>query len=323
MSDRFLALKTFVRVARLGSFSRAARELGLSQPSASRIVSALEREVGAALMLRTTRAVTLTEAGTDYLARVEPLLAALDDADHAARGTDELRGTLRVGLSSSFAVREVIPRLPPFMARHPALRVDLAVDDQHQNLVVEGVDVALRFGALADSNATARLLDASPRLLVASPAYLRRAGTPQKPADLAAHSVIVGPTGDAPGAWSFEEQGRWTSVRIDGRLAVSSNEGAVSAALAGMGIVSTVVWGCRSDLENGNLVHVLADWNTELVELHAVFPAGRAAKAAARIFADHLAHALGKKRTVRRAPERPTPKGAGLRSRGRRGRAAA
>jgi DNA-binding transcriptional LysR family regulator len=323
MSDRLLALKTFVRVARLGSFSRAARELGLSQPSASRIVSALEREVGAALMLRTTRAVTLTEAGTEYLARVEPLLAALEDADHAARGTGELRGTLRVGLSSSFAVREVIPRLPPFMARHPGLRVDLAVDDQHQNLVVEGVDVALRFGELADSNATARLLDASPRLLVASPAYLRRAGTPQKPADLAAHAVIVGPTGGAPGTWSFEEHGRWTSLRIDGRLAVSSNEGAVSAALAGMGIVSTVVWGCRSDLENGNLVRVLADWNTELVELHAVFPAGRAAKAAARLFADHLAHALGKRRTVRRAPERPAPKGGGPRSRGRSGRAAA
>ena len=323
MSDRLLALKIFVRVARLGSFSRAARELGLSQPSASRIIANLERDVGAALMVRTTRAVTLTEAGTDYLARVEPLLAALEDADHVARGTDELRGTLRVGLSSSFAVREVIPRLPPFMARHPALRVDLAVDDQYQNLVVEGVDVAFRFGALPDSNATARLLDASPRLLLASPDYLRRAGTPRKPTDLAMHSVIAGPTGGAPSAWSFEQQGRRTSVRIDGRLAVSSNEGAVSAAVAGLGIVSTVVWGCRSDLESGNLVRVLADWNTERVELHAVFPAGRAAKAAARLFTDHLAQALGNKRPFTRAPARPTPKGGGLRSRGRRGRAAA
>ena len=323
MSDRLLALKTFARVARLGSFSRAARDLGLSQPSASRIVANLEHDVGAALMVRTTRAVTLTEAGADYLARIEPLLAALEDADHAARGTDELRGTLRIGLSSSFAVREVIPRLPPFMARHPALRIDLTVDDQHQNLVVEGVDVALRFGALTDSNATARLLDASPRLLVASPAYLRRAGAPRKPADLAAHAVIVGPTGGAPGVWSFEQQGRRTSVRIDGRLAVSSNEGAVRAALAGLGIVSTVLWGCRSDLESGDLVPVLADWNTDLVELHAVFPAGRAAKAAARIFIDHLAQALGKGRTVRRAPERPAPKAVGRRSRGRSGRAAA
>jgi DNA-binding transcriptional LysR family regulator len=296
MSDRLLALKVFSRVARMGSFSRAARELGLSQPSASRIAATLEREVGAVLMTRTTRAVTLTEAGTDYLARIEPLLAALEEADHAARGTGELRGTLRVGLSSSFAVREVIPRLPPFMTRHPRLRVDLAVDDQYQNLVIEGVDVALRFGALADSNATARLLDVSPRLLVASPGYLRRWGTPRTPADLAAHSVIVGPTGGAPAAWSFEQQGRTVSVRIDGRLTVSSNEGAVTAAIAGLGIVSTVLWGCRSDFESGRLVQVLADWNTERVELHALFPAGRAAKPAVRAFAEYLAHALGKRR---------------------------
>ena len=179
MSDRILALKVFVRVARLGSFSAAARNLGLSQPSASRVVATLEREVGAALISRTTRALALTEAGIDYLNRVEPLLAALDEADHAARGTGELRGTLRVGLSSSFAAREVIPDLPPFISRHPALRVDLAIDDQYQNLVVEGVDVALRFGALANSNATARLLDSSPRLLIASPGYLRQAGTPR------------------------------------------------------------------------------------------------------------------------------------------------
>jgi DNA-binding transcriptional LysR family regulator len=292
MSDRLLSLRVFARVARLGSFSRAGRELGLSQPSVSRIAAALEREVGAALMTRTTRAVTLTEAGSDYLARIEPLLAALEEADHAARGTGELRGTLRVGLSSSFAVREVIPRLPPFMARHPALRIDLMVDDQHQNLVVEGVDVALRFGTLADSTATARLLDASPRLLAASPDYLRRAGIPRMPADLAAHSVIVGPTGGAPGVWSFERQGRRVSVRIDGRLTISSNEGAVAAAIAGLGIVSTVLWGCRADFESGALVQVLVDWNTEAVELHAVFPAGRAAKPAARAFAEHLVHSL-------------------------------
>lgn len=259
-------------------------------------------------MVRTTRAVTLTESGTDYLARIEPLLAALEEADHGARGTGELRGTLRIGLSSSFAVREVIPRLPSFMAQHSALHVDLAVDDQYQNLVVEGVDVALRFGALTDSSATARLLGASPRLLLASPEYLRRTGTPRKPADLAAHSMVVGPTGSAPGAWSFEQQGRKTSVRIGGRLTISSNEGAVAAAIAGLGIVSTVLWGCRTDLESGTLVRVLADWNTELVELHAVFPAGRTAKASARAFADYLAQALGKYRgkhaKERRKPQR-------------------
>ena len=169
MSDRLFALRLFVRVARIGSFSRAGREAGLSQPSASRIVAQLEHEVGAALLTRTTRAVTLTETGSDYLMRIEPLLAALEEADHAARGTGELRGVLRIALSSSFGTREVIPRLPVFMQRHPGLRIDLLVSDRHQELVRAGVDLALRLGALADSTATARQLGAQPRLLVASP----------------------------------------------------------------------------------------------------------------------------------------------------------
>lgn len=292
MSDRFLALRVFARVAHLGSFSSAARELGISQPSVSRIVAGLESEIGAALITRTTRATALTEAGADYLARIEPLLDALEEADHAARGGGELRGQLRIGVSSSFAVREVIPALPSFMAQHPALRVDLAVADQHQNLIVEGVDVAFRFGLMVDSNATARLLDASPRLVLASPDYLQRAGYPATPADLAAHSVIVGPTGNAPAVWSFEKQDRKSSLRINGRLTVSSNEGAVAAAVAGLGIVSTSYWGCRGELESNALVQLLTDWKTELVELHAVFPAGRAAKPAARSFVEHLAESL-------------------------------
>src|SRR5882672_3571822 len=156
MADSLNALRLFVRVTRTGSFSRAGRELGLSQPSASRIIAELEQKVGAALLTRTTRALTLTEAGADYLARIEPILAALDEAEHAARGTGELRGQLRIGLSSSFAVREIIPRLTAFLDRHPTLRVDLVMADQRQDLVNEGVDLALRFGALDDSTATVR-----------------------------------------------------------------------------------------------------------------------------------------------------------------------
>jgi DNA-binding transcriptional LysR family regulator len=299
MSDRLFALEVFARVARLRSFSSAGRELGISQPSVSRIVANLETEIGAALMTRTTRAITLTDAGADYLARVEPLLDALQEADHAARGSGELRGHLRVGVSSSFAVREVIPVMPSFMAEHPGLRVELSVADRHQNLVVEGVDVAFRFGVMADSNATARLLDASPRLLLASPTYLQRAGHPVTPADLAAHAVIVGPAESAPAAWSFEGLERRISVRIDGRLTVSSNEGAVAAAVAGLGIILTSYWGCRAELESSALVRLLPDWKTEVLKLHAVFPAGRAAKPAARAFADHLAESLTSRQRAR------------------------
>jgi DNA-binding transcriptional LysR family regulator len=288
MNDRLLALRVFARVARLGSFSRAARELGLSQPSVSRIMAGLERAIGAALLTRTTRAVVPTEAGLDYLARIEPLLDALEEADLAARGTGELRGLLRIGVSSSFAVREVIPALPSFSDLHPELRVHLAVDDQYQNLIVEGLDVAFRFGALADSTATAQLLDTCPRLILASPDYLQRAGRPLMPGDLARHKLIAGPAVNQYGSWSFEKDGKKEGVRIDGPLSTTSNETAVTAAVMGMGIVLTLLWGCRKELEDKALVPLLTDWKTEAVELHAVFPAGRATKAAARAFVEHI-----------------------------------
>ena len=292
MSDRLLALRLFARIARTGSFSRAGRELGLSQPSASRIVAELEREVGAALMTRTTRGLTLTEAGVDYLARIELILAALEEADHAARGTGELRGRLRVALSLGFGVREVIPLLPAFMQRNPALRIDLVMSDRHQDLVTEGIDVALRFGALADSSAIARRLGASPRLLVASSAYLARAGSPDTPESLANHEVIVGPVGIGLDTCTFQQDGRTKSVRVEGRVTTSVNMAATAAAVAGLGIASVALWSCRSELASGALVQVLGDWQMEPMQLHAVFAAGRAAKPSARAFADYLATAL-------------------------------
>jgi DNA-binding transcriptional LysR family regulator len=193
MSDRLFALRLFARVARKGSFSAAGRELNIPQSTASRTIATLEREIGAALFVRTTRAVTLTDAGLDFLARIESVLAELDEAEHAARGTGELRGILRIGLATTFAAREVIPRLSDFMSRHPALRIDLMMGDEREDLVVEGVDVALRFGPLSDSTATVRRILVWPRVLAASRAYLDKAGAPLTPTDLAQHAIILGP----------------------------------------------------------------------------------------------------------------------------------
>ena len=298
MNDRLQALRLFLRVARLGSFSRAGRERGLSQPSVSRIIAELERDIGATLFVRTTRAVTLTEAGADYLARIEPLVAAIDEADHIARGTGELRGTLQVAISSSFGVREVVPRLPAFMARHPALRINLQISDERQNLVVEGVDIAFRLGPLTDSTAVARKLATAPRVLVAAPDYLARAGTPQTPTELANHAVIIGPVANPEQHWSFVRDARRLSVRVDGRLSAAANEGAMAAAVAGMGIARASLWGCRAELADGRLRQLLADWAMDSVELHAVFPGGRAASPAARALADHIAAALQEAQTA-------------------------
>jgi DNA-binding transcriptional LysR family regulator len=290
MSDHLDALRLFTRVARLGSFSAAGRELGVPQSTVSRTIALLEQKVGASLLIRTTRAVTLTDVGNDFLARLEPILADLDEAEHVARGSSELRGLLRVGLGTTLAVRLVIPCLKPFLDRYPALQVELMLDDQRQDLAREGVDVALRFGQLTDSTATILKLTSWRRLLAASPAYLRTAPALIKPADLAAHAVIVGPQGVRD--WTFQMQGTTTSVRIDGRLKVPAFEGALAAAAAGMGIVMTSTGASRHELESGVLVRVLEDWDLGSIDLHAVFTAGRATKPAARALIAYLSQAL-------------------------------
>lgn len=288
MIDRISSLQLFVRVARTGNISEAARELGWSQASASRAVATLERDIGAQLLTRSTRAVVLTEAGADYLARIEPVLDAIEEANRAARGTDELRGVLRVALPSSFAQRMAIPALPEFLRCHPALRVHLLMEDKRQDLLREGVDVAIRMGALADSNATSRLVGHNRRLLAASPAYLAQAGVPAQPADLAQHQIIAGPAGASAAAWTFARAGASEALRVQARVTLSSNDGAVAAAVAGLGIVSTGAMGCRAELASGALVCVLDDWAMGSSEVHVIYPAGRAAKRAARVFADYL-----------------------------------
>ncbi|WP_341964130.1 LysR family transcriptional regulator [Pseudomonas sp. RC10] len=292
MSDRLAALRLFARVARTGSFSAAGREMGLSQPSASRILANLEDEVGVVLLARSTRAVTLTDAGKLYLERIDPILLAIDDADHAVRGNGELSGQLRVGASISFAAREVIPRLGHFLESHPRLRIAFVFSDHLQDLISDSIDVALRFGTLEDSSAVARLIGTPRRFLAASPAYLNRFGAPKSPADLASHSIIMGPSGFSREAWVFQRDGQTMTVRVEGRITVSVNEAATAAALAHLGIISTGLWGCRADIESGRLVEVLPDWEMGSKAVHAIYPPGQPIKPSARALIDFLVEEL-------------------------------
>jgi DNA-binding transcriptional LysR family regulator len=285
MNDRLLALKLFVRLARTGSFSQAGKDLKLSQPSASRLTAAFEREVGTKLFVRSTRAVTLTEAGADYLARIEPALAEIEEAGQALRGKGALRGNLRIGVPASAAIREVIPRLPAFLAKHPELRIDLAVGDGRQDLIREGIDVAIRFGKLEDSSATAIRIGTNPLLVAASPAYLKRAGMPATPNDLPKFSMMVGLPG-TDNACSFEKNGRVVSVKADAPLSANIREAAVAGAVAGIGIVACSLWACRAELKSKALVQILTDWDMGAAEVHAVYPAGRGVKTATRSFVD-------------------------------------
>jgi DNA-binding transcriptional LysR family regulator len=287
MADRFDAIRLFIRVARTKSFSVAAREHGLSQPTVSRAIAALEREIGVALFARTSRAVALTDAGAAYATRVEAALNAIDEATDLARGSGVLRGILRVGTSSSFATRVLIPRLPVFMAAHPDLRVNLLLEDRRQDLIVDGIDVALRFGVLEDSSAVARKIHSWPRIAAAAPSYIARSGRPQSPADLANLQVISGASFNGTDV-TFRKDAQVSSIKLEGRLAVSANEGCVAAAVAGIGIVVTTWCSCAAELQEGLLVQLLDEWDLGNVELHAVYAMGRQTKLAARALTEFL-----------------------------------
>lgn len=287
IKDNF-ALRLYARVARLGSFSAAARECGLSQSQASRIVAELETELGVRLLSRTTRAVVPTEAGGEFLARVEPILAALDEAEHSVREGGELRGLVRMSMPTSFGIRDVIPRLASFAERHPGLHIQLQLGDRRQDLVRDAVDVAIRLGRLVDSTATAKRIATIPRVVVASPDYLARHGVPETPDDLGRHRIIRGPAAAVPAAWRFERNGEESAIKLEPHFSTDENEGAIAAAVAGFGITSTSGWSCHRELESGALVRVLTDWALAGIPVHTYFPMGRATRAAARAVVDHL-----------------------------------
>jgi DNA-binding transcriptional LysR family regulator len=289
MSDRLRELTAFVRAGETGSFSRVARELGVSQPSISRMVADLEARLGVKLLLRTTRRVTPTDAGRVFLERARQILGDLDDAENAARGADSLRGTLRVALPGALGTREVIPRLPGFVRQHPKLRVDLLMSDRTEDLVNEGADMALRLGPLPDSGFGARLLGKAPRLVVASPGYLARKGIPQTPADLARHDCILGPGLSGQSGWSFTRSGNTASVTVQGATTVASADGVTACAKAGLGIAIASRWMCRTELEAGDVVPILSEYQLAWVAVHAVYPGGRRPSLKVRTFSDYLA----------------------------------
>ena len=282
------ALRLYSRVAHLGSFSAAARECGISQSQASRIVAGLEADLGARLLTRTSRTVAPTEAGREFLARVEPILLALDDAEQSVREGGELRGLLRMSMPTSFGVRDVIPRLASFAERHPHLLLDLRLSAQPPDFIRAAIDVALRFGRLSDSSATAKLIATIPRVVVASPSYLARHGTPETPDALANHRIVGGPASAVMTAWRFHRDGQEGAVRLEPHFATNENEGAIAAVVAGMGVTSTNLWACHRDLASGALVRLLPEWTLAGIPVHAYFPMGRATRAAARAAVDHL-----------------------------------
>jgi len=266
--------------------------MGLSQPSVSRIISELETRLGVTLLLRTSRRITVTEAGSLFLERARDILSDIENAEDAARGLDSLRGIVRLAIPVVYGTREIIPRLPKFLAMHPQLRVELPVADDRQDLVAEGADVAIRMGELDDSSFGARRLAALRRLVVASPAYLKAHGVPKTPADLASHDCIFGPGSFGRDRWSFTRNGTEISIDVRGRISTGSGPGLFACVIAGLGIAMAATVMAEPGIKTGALVELLRGFGLPPVDVHAVFPGGPRPSAKVRALVDYLAAEL-------------------------------
>jgi DNA-binding transcriptional LysR family regulator len=295
MSDRWQQMVVFVRVAESGSLSRAGRELKLSQPSVTRIISALEARLGTTLLLRTTRSTSLTDAGALYLERARSLLGELEEAEQATRGLDSLHGVVRMAMPLMYGTRAIIPALAPFLARHPDLKVELNMSDARQNLVTDGVDLAIRInvGPLNDSTFGARKLALVERLVMASPEYLAARGAPATPADLAGHDCILQHGSFGRESWRFTHNKTVTSVDVQARMWINSAPGVLAATVAGMGISLGTRVMAGEELRTGRLTQLLEPYRLDPAEVYAVFPAGPKPSAKVRAILDHLATYLG------------------------------
>ncbi|MFI8716703.1 LysR family transcriptional regulator [Stenotrophomonas sp. NPDC077464] len=257
--DRLDHLRSFLRVAELGSFTAAAEQLGLPKASVSLAVQRLEAEVGVQLLHRTTRRVRLTADGAQFQQRARDLLDDMDDLQGMFRRDTQLKGRLRVDMSSGLARQLVIPHLPDFLARHPGLEIELSGTDRRVDLVREGFDCVVRVGPLDDNTLVARPLGVMHIVNCASPAYLAARGVPYALEDLSHHALVhyVGTLGQRSPGFEYHDGQAYRSVPMRGAITVNSGEAYSAAALAGLGIIQVPRLGARAALAAGTLVEVL------------------------------------------------------------------
>jgi DNA-binding transcriptional LysR family regulator len=300
--DRFEAMRTFVRVAEAGSFSAVSRELKTTQSAVSKQVAALERLLGARLLSRTTRSLALTEAGERYFDQARRLVAEVEEVESTLRqGERLLSGWLRVAASVGFGRLKLLPLVQSFLCAHPAVKVDLRLNDNFIDLVEQGIDVAVRVGELSDSSLVARRVGTTHRKLVASRAYLRslsRKGlkAPREPADLKQHNCVVYTELFKHNAWTFTAGpgasvpvGSTQMVRVGGNLQTNSSEVVRAAILSGFGIGYAPTWLFDEEIASGELQRLLPDWSAPPLPIHLVSPREKRPVAKVKAFGDHVA----------------------------------
>ena len=287
--DRLMALQAFARVVELGGFTKASDSLQMSKTTVSDLVQSLEKHLGVRLLQRTTRRVTVTADGAAFYERCALILAELDEAEASVmQARAAPKGRLRVDMPGALARLFVIPRLPPFLARYPDLRLELGMGLRTVHLLEEGIDCVVRIGVQKDSSLVARRVGTMSTVCCASPAYLREHGTPHRPEDLAAHRCVTylsNRTGRVID-WEFAQGEQKIQLTPDGVLAVNDHDAYVVAALMSFGIVKVANYVARPYLASGQLTQVLTDWTAEQSPISVMYPQSRHLSAKVRIFVD-------------------------------------
>jgi DNA-binding transcriptional LysR family regulator len=293
--DRIQAVRLFVRVVDLGSFSKAAAELGIGQPAATKQVARMEALLGARLLHRTTHGVTPTEIGSLYYEKCRLIAHHVEEAESvAALLQSQLQGGLRLSTSVAFGRRVLAPMVMRFMKLNPRLHVDLSCDDRYVNLVEQGIDVAIRMGRLADSSLGSRYLGLNPWVVVASPDYLAQRGAPRAPKELQGHDTLVYSSVQGDARWQFTgPQGEAESMPVRGPLRSNNLSTLLLAAREGLGIAALPRYVAEQSIADGAVQPLLDGWTLPAQEIHAVYPSPRMVPAKVTQFIEWLRGQFG------------------------------
>ena len=275
--DRIQAIRLFIRVVDLGSFSKAAAELHIGQPSATKLVAQLEKGLGSRLLHRSTHGVTPTEIGRLYYEKCKLIAHHVEEAETVSGLLQaQMQGVLRLSTSVAFGRRVLVPLVMRFMRDNPQLQIELNFEDRYVNLIEQGIDVAIRMGRLEDSTLGARFLGVNPWVVVAAPVYLAQRGTPLAPADLAAHDALIYSTVQGDARWHFTgSTGPSISQPVRGPLRSNSLSALLAAARDGMGVAALPRYVAHESLKSAAVVPLLTQWSLPAQEIHAVYTSPR------------------------------------------------
>ena len=294
--DHIKAMRLFLTVVQTGSLSGAGRQSGLSPASVSRQITALEDDLGVRLLNRTSRRLSLTEAGQVYLEHAERLLQDIDELrDAVTQMAVKPRGTLRIQSRISLGTQHVAPLIPTFLALYPDLKIDLWLTDNDLDLTEHGIDLAIRTGDLSDSTLIGRRLASSPRVICASPEYWSEHGKPETPEAIIDHNCLTYrfEFGTAATLWQFRtDEGQSMNIQVNGNFQTNNGEALRVAALSGLGVAMLPAWSVKDHLKTGSLERVLSEYETTVSDLdfgiYAVYLSRRNLSAKTRLFVDHL-----------------------------------